>query len=106
MLLAVDTTLDMLSDAGHRNLPRQQLIEQFKKMADSLNRWYLVPEQRVGHDLYESIAGKLMNLAEVAVGMPFPPDSFVEQETRMLRQQRAVLLQSQANLAEAGLFAR
>jgi hypothetical protein len=106
MLLAVDTTLDTLSDAGHRNLPRQQLIEEFKKMADALNRWYVVPEQRVGRDLYESIAGKLMNLAEVAAGMPFPPDSFVEQETRVLREQRAVLLQSQASLAETGLFAR
>jgi hypothetical protein len=106
MLLAVDTTLDVLSDAGRHNMPRQQLIDQFKKMADSLNRWYVVPEQRVGRDLYESIAGKLTNLAEVTAGMPFPPDSFVEQESRVLRQQRAVLLRSQASLAETGLFAR
>jgi hypothetical protein len=106
LLMALDITLDVLSDAGRRNVPRQQLIEQFKKMADSLNRWYVVPEQRVGRDVYESIAGKLTNLPELAAGMPFPPDSFVEQETRMLRQQRAALLQSQASLAEAGLFAR
>lgn len=106
LLLAVDTTLDILSDAGRRNISREQLVEQFKRMADSLNRWYVIPEQRVGRDIYEFMAGQLLNLPELPAGSPFPPNSFVEQETQMFRQQRAVLLQSQASLADSGLFAR
>jgi hypothetical protein len=53
MLLAVETTLETLLDAGTRNVPRDQLIEQFKKMADSVRRWYLPPEQQVGRSLYQ-----------------------------------------------------
>src|SRR5713101_9852475 len=52
MLQAVETALETLSDAGRHNVPRHQLIEQFRKMADSLNRWYLPPEQQVGRSLY------------------------------------------------------
>ena len=36
MLLAVETALETLSDAGKRNVPRDRLIEQFTKMADSI----------------------------------------------------------------------
>ena len=73
MLLAVETTLEMLSDAGRRNIPRAQLIDQFKKMADSLHRWYLPREQQVGLSVYQSMIGKLMNLPDVQYGSPFPP---------------------------------
>jgi hypothetical protein len=45
MLLAVETALEMLSDAGRRNVPRDQLIDQFRKLADSLNHWYVPLEQ-------------------------------------------------------------
>jgi len=48
MLLAVETTLETLSDARRRNLSRDQLIEQFRRMADSVRRWYLPSEQQVG----------------------------------------------------------
>lgn len=99
MLLAVETTLDILSDAGRRNVPRGQLIEQFKKIADSLNRWYVLPEQRAGHDIYQSMAAKLINLPEVPPGSPFPPNSFVAQETATLRQQRAALEPSLAGVS-------
>src|SRR4029077_21059746 len=95
MLLAVDTTLETLSDAGRRNVPRDQLIAEFKKMANSLQRWYLPPEQQVGIGVYQSIIGRLMNLPEVQFGSPFPPATFVAEETAVLRQQRRTLSESQ-----------
>jgi hypothetical protein len=85
MLLAVETALEALSDAGRRNVPKDQLITQFKKMADSLRHWYLPIEQQIGLDLYQSIVGKLMALPEPKNDEPFPPSEFVERETAVLR---------------------
>ncbi len=53
MLLAVETA--MLSDAGSRNVPRDWLIRQFSKIADSVNHWYLPPEQQIGRGLCLSL---------------------------------------------------
>jgi len=106
MLLAVETTLETLSDAGRRNIPRDQLIAQFKKMADSLRRWYLPPEQQVGLRVYQSMMGKLMNLPDVQYGSPFPAATFVAEETATLRQQRLTLSESQPSLADGNQISR
>ncbi|MGD0299837.1 MAG: hypothetical protein ABSE86_22320 [Bryobacteraceae bacterium] len=103
MLLAVETTLETLSDAGRHNVPRDKLIEQFEKMANSVRRWYLPTEQKIGGGLYQSMAGKLMNLPEEPLGRPFPPAEFVAQETATLRRQRVALLESQPSLAGVAL---
>ena len=106
MLLAVETTLETLSDAGRRNIPRDQLIAQFKKMADSIRRWYLPTEQQVGLSVYQSMIGKLMNLPDVQYGSPFPPATFVAEETATLRQQRVTLSESQPSLADGNQISR
>ena len=103
MLLAVETALEMLSNAGRANIPRDQLIERFKGMADSLRRWYLPPEQQIGIRVYQPIVGSLMSLPKGEAGSPFPPASFVSQETAILRQQRIALSESEPNMVDAFL---
>jgi len=100
MLQAVELALEMLTDAGKHNMPRSQLIGQFRMMADSVRHWYLPAEQQAGRSLYEGIAGKLMNLPELQLGSPFPPTAFVEQETARLTRRRTMLLESRPNLTE------
>ena len=101
MLQAVELAGEILSDAGRHNVPRRQLIEQFRKMAGSVNHWYLPAEQQVGRLLYQSIIEKLMDLPDEQVGAPFPPSTFVAEETAMLNRQRVTLLESQPSLADA-----
>src|SRR5262249_33277531 len=99
MLQAVELAQKILADAGQRNLPRAQLTGQFQTLANSLNHWYLPPEQQVGRDLYQSIAGKLIGLPDVRLGEAFPPTEFVNREVAELGRLRTVLLQSQPSLA-------
>ena len=73
-------------------------------MADSVNRWYLPPEEQVGRGLYQSMVDELTNLPAAPPGSPFPPDDFVRRETADLRQQRAVLVESRPSLTEAALI--
>ena len=45
MLAAVENAIDTLAEAGNRNVPRAQLIDRFKKLSESLSRWYLSDQQ-------------------------------------------------------------
>jgi hypothetical protein len=69
-------------------------VERFERMADSLNRWYLVAEQEAGRDIYQTMAGKLKNLPEAPAGSAFPPGDFVQRETAALRERRQVLIEA------------
>jgi len=94
MLQAVELARDILSDAVKRNVPRGQFIGQFEMMAESLDHWYLPPEQQVGRTLYQAIAAKLIDMAQLQAGAPFPPADFVEQEIARLNRQRTMLLEA------------
>jgi hypothetical protein len=80
------------------------LINRFKKLSDSLSRWYLSQDQQIGRSVYLSIAGKLVDLPEEPLGSPFPPTSFVRDESAMLIRQRATLMASQPKLGDTILI--
>lgn len=101
LLQAVETSLDMIADAGRRNTTRGRLIADFQRMANSVHRWYLPQEQQTGFRVYQSLIGKLTNMEEGPVGAAFPPNVFVEQETLALNRQRTELLSSQPSMADA-----
>ncbi len=100
-LAAIETALDMLAEAGQRNFPRDQLVAQFKKMADASRRWYVPEEQRSAAKVYESIVDKLINLPEQELGEPFPPAALLRDEVAALSRQRAALVASQPSLSAA-----
>jgi hypothetical protein len=106
MLLAVDTALETLSSAERQGVSRYQLIVQFKKITDSLHRWYLPLEQQIGLRVYEPILGKLVNMPRGPDGSPDPLANFIEEETAMLRQRRVTLSESQPSLVDAALIGR
>lgn len=98
MLLAAQTAMENLSDAGRRNVPRDQLVTEFRKMSDSMWRWYVPVEQSAGRTLYRSIADKLLRLPEGETGAAFPPTRFVEEEMAALNARRVALSRSQPAL--------
>jgi hypothetical protein len=106
MLLAVETALETLSNAERQSISRYQLIVQFKKITDSLHRWYLPLEQQIGLRVYEPILGKLVNMPKGPDGSPDPLTPFLAEETALLRQRRVTLSESRPTLADAALIGR
>jgi len=105
-LLAVETALEALSYAGRQSLSRYELIVQFKKMTDSLHRWYLPQEQQIGLRVYQPILGVLMNMPRGQDGSPDPLATYIAEETATLRRQRVTLSESQPSLIDAASIGR
>ncbi len=91
----------MLIEAGQKNMPREQLIAQFQRMATSTRRSYLPPEQSVGLRIYQPLIGKLLNLPPTELGTPFPPTDFVKQETAALNRLRVTLMAVPMTISDA-----
>jgi hypothetical protein len=101
LLEAVETSLEMLMEAGQQNVPRKQMIAQFERMATSTRRSYLPAEQQVGLTIYQPLIGKLLNLPPGELGTPFPPTDFVKQETAALNRLRVTLMAVPMTISDA-----
>lgn len=101
LLVAVETSLEMLIEAGQQNVPRAQIISQFQRLATSTRRSYLPPEQSVGLRIYQPLIGKLLNLPPAELGTPFPPTDFVKQETAALNRLRVTLMAVPMTISDA-----
>jgi len=98
-LLAVETSLEALTEAERQGASRYDLIVRFKRMTESLHRWYLGPELQIGLRVYQPILGQLVNMQKGKEGSPDPLAVFLEEETAALRRQRIKLSESQPSLA-------
>jgi hypothetical protein len=92
-LLALDTTLNTLSEATRLDISIDHVIREFTRMADSLRYRYLFPEQESAREIYQDIAGKLINLAKIPSASPF--STFVAEQSGILKQERSALYKSQ-----------
>ena len=73
------------------------------QLAESLDHWYLPPEQQAGRVLYQSLVDRLENLPDQPLGAAFPPTAFVAAELAALHDRRVALLESQPSLAAASI---
>ena len=60
----METSLEMIADAGRHNVSRGHMIAEFKRMVDAVRRWYLPEERQVGARVFQPITGKLINPPE------------------------------------------